>query len=356
MLFPYRSIAAGKAVLATIALAAAGGFAARSLHVPLPWMLGSLSITAAASAYGLRPRATVVGRSLSQVVIGTGIGLAFTPAACAALASDIGAMVALASLSIAITLVVSAGTSRLFRLDPVLACVMCLPLGPLEATNLGSRFGFHASQIVFAQSIRVVLIVITIPPALFWIEQVDPNQAAVAAASAPIQLSLVLLLCGCVLAARLFMALRMPNAPFLGALTFSAAATAIGMNVSSMPSSLTVAAQILLGISLGVAIDRDLIKSAGRLAAVAFASATVLIGLCLLLGVAAAAFLGRPWDMMVLAATPGGLAEMSLAARLLHADAVGITAFHVVRIYILLLLAPFLLRWISRWWGPCAES
>lgn len=62
--------------LALCALAASG-FAA--LRIPLPWMTGPLLAMAMCNFAGARLRSAAWGRPLGQVVIGTALGVYFTP-------------------------------------------------------------------------------------------------------------------------------------------------------------------------------------------------------------------------------------------------------------------------------------
>ena len=65
------------AVTLAAALAAAQLFVA--LHTPIPWMLGPLLVTMAATLAGLPTRGSVWMRNAGQWVIGAALGLYFTP-------------------------------------------------------------------------------------------------------------------------------------------------------------------------------------------------------------------------------------------------------------------------------------
>jgi len=51
---------------------------------------------------------------------------------------------------------------------------------------------------------------------------------------------------------------------------------------------------------------------------------------------------------MLLAASPGSVTEMALTARLLHQDAARVTAFHLVRIFTIMPLAPLIFAGAAR--------
>ena len=62
-----------------LALCAAGGAALATLRTPLPWMIGPLLTMAAWNFSGARLRSFRYGRQAGQLVIGTALGLYFTP-------------------------------------------------------------------------------------------------------------------------------------------------------------------------------------------------------------------------------------------------------------------------------------
>src|SRR5262249_58308970 len=68
------------ALLATFAVGLAGGFAAKWLHFPLPYMTGSLLTTAALGPAGVPVRSVWPARAAGQFVTGSADGPPFTPA------------------------------------------------------------------------------------------------------------------------------------------------------------------------------------------------------------------------------------------------------------------------------------
>src|SRR5690242_13791101 len=81
---------------ATLAVALVGGVAARLGGLPLPWLLGSLFLTALVGLLGAPIQPIRYGRTIGQVVIGAAIGVQFTTAVIFTLISLIHLMVAVA--------------------------------------------------------------------------------------------------------------------------------------------------------------------------------------------------------------------------------------------------------------------
>src|SRR3954468_15904318 len=70
----------GGALLATFAVGFGGGIVAKLLHFPLPYMTGSLLITAALGLAAVPVRSLWQVRAAGQFVTGAAIGSSFTPA------------------------------------------------------------------------------------------------------------------------------------------------------------------------------------------------------------------------------------------------------------------------------------
>src|SRR5215472_3410034 len=101
------------ALVATFAIGLAGGYAAKWLHFPLPYMTGALLTTAALGLAGVPVRSVWQARAAGQFVTGSAIGTSFTPALLLALIGLLPAIVVGAALSM---LIGAAGALILMRL------------------------------------------------------------------------------------------------------------------------------------------------------------------------------------------------------------------------------------------------
>jgi membrane AbrB-like protein len=102
-------------------------------------------------------------------------------------------------------------------------------------------------------------------------------------------------------------------------------------------------AQILLGTWLGSTFRRSLFTSAGRFVIASAATTLLLIVLCAATGIILSLISDIPWETLVLGAAPGGVTEMALTARFLHQDVAMITAFHLVRIFLIIPNTPWVI-------------
>mgnify|MGYP000185414367 CR=1 FL=1 len=324
------------------------GAIADRMNLPLPWMLGALAFTMTASMSGFVvsfPRAT---RSTGQMIVAAAVGLTFTPAAVGVVLTMFPAMLAAAVLTILAALVVAVVLRRLAHVDAITAGLASMPLGPVESANIAGRLGIAEAPVVFAQVLRIVLLILIIPPALIWIDGTiaDPTEAL---RTTPWTWpGAALLLVVAFVGGYGGKLMGVSNPFFLGPLATCATVSALGLPVTAFPYVLLVLGQLLLGTSLGATFRPDFLRSARGFIPAAFASALVLVALTTGIGLAMAQVLDLPWTVMVLATAPGSVTEMALTAKVLQQGVALVTAFHLTRIFLILPLAPFMFQFVAR--------
>jgi uncharacterized protein len=347
-------------VAAIYAGAFVSGLIADRIGMPLPWMIGALLFTAAVRLADRPVRVPVRTRPLGQMLVASSVGLAFTPDAVSAAAALLGPMLAATALTLVAGFGAAAIVMRLARVDALTATLASVPMGPVESANLAIRHGVAPGPVVFAQTLRIVLLVLFVPPALVWLDGSvsDPTSALRDVAWTPGGALLLFAFAAAgTFAAR---AIGVSNPNFVGPLAGSAGAAALTLPITAYPYPVLAMAQLLLGVWLGAAFDRELIRRAGGFLAASFASTLVLVGSCLAVGAGLAWATGLPLPVMILATAPGSVTEMALTAKILQQGVAVVTAFHLVRIFIILPSAPLIAgltaRAARRWRiGPALE-
>jgi hypothetical protein len=146
----------------------------------------------------------------------------------------------------------------------------------------------------------------------------------------------------------LMLKLGRANPWFMGALVATMALTLADLRLSSLPVQLTNAAQLAIGISLGVRFSPDFVRAAPRwLGSVALATGVMMM-LCATFGTALAWITGLHPATLILGTSPGGIAEMAITAKVLQLGVPVVTAFQVCRLVAVLILAEPLFRWLGR--------
>lgn len=341
------------AILLALGLGAAGGAVALWLALPLGMLLGSLVAVGAVAASGLRPlgRVPQIPQRLRDwliPIIGVAIGGSFTPQILREMPAWTGSLLALAIYLPAAHAIGYLIYRRLGAIDRPTAYFGSVPGGLIECLVLGEEAGADLRMLTLLQFLRLILCIATVPLVFTLLTGHAVGSAAGAglrAAAAPLGLAdaLVLLAAGVagVLLGRL---VRLPGAQITGPVILSGAAHLAGLTTAVPPGWMVLVTQWIVGVSLGARF-----AGAGRarlLSALRLAALVTLAVLALAAGLAFALsdVVGQPEAAVFLAYAPGGVAEMGLIALSLQVSVVYVTAHHVVRILLTVMLARLFAR------------
>ena len=318
-----------------LALCAAAGALFAWLRTPLPWMIGPLLVMATCNFAGARLRAAPLSRQTGQLVIGTALGLYFTPVVAREVASYWPVLLGAALFAIALAWACGQFLSRVTGLDRTSAFFASVPGGAAEMAMLGERFGGRVDRIVFAQSLRVLVVVIVVPFAMTD-SGVHGSDAYNPSAGPFDATQLALLFAIGAAAGGLSFVAGMPNPFMLGPLLCAILLTSNDVELSSIPTWVTNIGQLLLGCALASRFEREFLQGLGRYAAAVLASIAVAMLLAVAFAAGLAWFSSLPLASLILATAPGGIAEMCITAKVLQLGVPLVTAAHVTRVLILL--------------------
>jgi membrane AbrB-like protein len=323
-------------VLGALAVCALGGAVCAWLRTPLPWMIGSILAMASVQMAGARFEALPGGRDLGMLVVGVTLGLYFTVPVLREVASYWPWFVFLGFAAIGFGAASALVLMRLARVDRATAYFGSMPGGASEMATLGERFGALPDRVAFAHSLRMLVVVTVIPVSITLAGfSATEDYRPVTVPFDP--LGLVILFSAATLAGFAARRIGAPTAFTMGPLFLTIALTAAGVQLSSVPTWLTNVAQVLLGCALGARFDRGFLVVAPRFAAALLPAIAVMIGLAAAVGWLIAATSGAYLGTALLSAAPGGIAEMSITAKVLRIGVAFVTAAHVVRYLIVVL-------------------
>mgnify|MGYP003346979761 FL=1 len=138
-------------------------------------------------------------------------------------------------------------------------------------TVLGERYGAKVDRVVFAQTLRILVVVVVVPFALTY-SGVHGSDAYVPV-NVPYDVQkLVLLLAGSLAAGTIATLVRMPNPFMFGPLLATIALTSNEVSLSSIPTPLTNFGQLMLGCALGSRFQREFLVGLRRYVASVLAS------------------------------------------------------------------------------------
>jgi len=344
---------------ATLLLAFGTALLCVRLRTPLPWMIGPLLATTLASIAGAPMRSWSPLRNLAQAVIGTSLGLYFTPGVAALVGSLWWAML----LTIAWSLAVGSGFGAwLLRMQghrmgvgPREQRATCFFAGAVggasEMTLLAERENGRSDLVAAAHSVRIMIVSLLIPFAVTAIG-VHGADATLPGPRTVQPLGLLALAAASAAGCWLMLKSGRGNPWFLGALLPAMGLTLLGLELSAMPTWLSNGAQLVIGVSLGVRFQREFMRAAPVwLGAVALGTVVMVLA-CAGFAVGLGWITGLHFGTLILGTAPGGIAEMAITAKVLQLGVPVVTAFQVVRLVaVLLLLEP-----LYRWWARAADG
>jgi len=329
----------------TIGLAAA--LFCVAVHSPLPWMIGPLVVLAACRLAGVELEVPIGARQAGQWIIGSALGLYFTPTVADLVLRLWWLLLAGAFFALALGYFCGYVVARLARVDRTTAVFASVPAGAAEMAVLGDRFGARVDEVAAGQSLRLMLVVVVIPWifAVLGLHGADPFQPGTVEVRG---MGLAALLSATLVGGLIVRRTGVPNPFVLGALAVAIPLTIAEVNFSAVPRWATNAAQLLLGCSLGSRFEKSFLRRAPRFVASVIASVVVAMLLSALFALIVAAATELHPATLVLATAPGGIAEMSITAKVLELGVPLVTAFHVTRVVVILSCTAPLFAWLRR--------
>jgi membrane AbrB-like protein len=336
-----------KAALGGLLLAIVAGFVCSWAHTPLPWMIGPLFAVAGARLAGINLTGVAGGRYAGQWIIGSALGLYFTPVVVKQVVSFAPWMVVAGVYALLSGMICGLALARIANVDGRTAFFASIPGGATEMSILAERFGARTDLVAAAHSLRLMVVTVTIPFAMQWsgLHGLEINPPGVREVN-PAGLALLALATG--VGGLAMRALGRTNPWFMGPLLVAMGFTVAGQSLSAVPSWLSNTAQLVIAVSLGVRFSREFLHTAPRwLGSVALGTVGMLV-LCAGAAWLLAGATGLHPATMILGTSPGGIAEMSITAKVLQLGVPVVTAFQVCRLVAVLLIVGPMYRWTER--------
>lgn len=335
----------------TLALALAAASLCVWLRTPLPWMIGPLLATAAASVLGAPTQSVGPLRNAGQWAIGAALGLYFTP--------QVTALVAQLWWAIVLGIVWALGLGWLFGRWLHGGLVKRMPGTPQEQratsyfagaiggasemTLLAEREGARTDLVAAAHSLRLLIVTLLIPFA-FTYSGLHGVDATLPGPRIVQWKGLLALALATGVGAWLLEKTGRANPWFMGALLVAMGLTMAGIELSAIPPGVTNAAQLVIGVSLGVRFRAEFVHTAPRWLGAVLVGTVAMIALCAGFAALLAWATGLHPATMILGTSPGGIAEMAITAKVLQLGVPVVTAFQVCRLVAVLILVEPLYR------------
>ncbi len=340
-----------RARLPGIARAAAvgipAGFLFDYLRTPIPWMIGPMIAVAALNLTGVGMHSPPWARQIGQVILGSAVSLYFTPPVVAALGGNLPAILA-ATISVFLVGIFGALTlSKASGVDAKSTFFASIPGGAMAMAVLADRYGAEIAPVAVAHSLRVSVVVILIPLALTY--GGFPLEASAYRPTVPLNVSILVawLAIGWLLGA-ISERFHFHNGCLLVPIFFGAALTMAGVRLSAVPHFLTDIAQLLFGLVLGARYERAFFARYKLFIPFALLNSFFILIASVAAGALLAWLFKLPIATMVIATSPGGLAEMTITAQALQISVPLVVAFHLFRVVVVNMGTQYIYLWSAR--------
>jgi membrane AbrB-like protein len=316
----------------------------RRRRLPLPILLGPMLACLLAALLGARMRGAGQLGTFMRTFLGLAVGTSITPEVVGQL-PGMALSLAFVPLFIAVIGLVGYPLFRFgFRMDHATAWYGAMPGGLQDMIIFGEEAGGDPRALSLIHATRVLVIVTVAPFIMAHSWDVDLTRAPGASATQmdPVQLGLMLFaaIAGWRIAARV----GLFGASILGPMILAAILSLSGLLHHRPPAEIIWAAQFFIGIALGVKYTGITLREVRTIvgAGLVYSAFLALISLAffeivILAGIA-------PGLDAFLAFLPGGQAEMVVIAIMVGADLAYVVSHHLLRVLIVILLAPVAAR------------
>jgi membrane AbrB-like protein len=335
------------AIIRAGAVGVPAGFLFDYLHTPIPWMIGPMIAVAVLNLTGVKMHSPPYARQIGQVILGSAVSLYFTPPVVTALAGNLPAILA-ATISVFLVGIFGALTlSKASGVDAKSTFFASIPGGAMAMAVLADRYGAQVAPVAVAHSLRVSVVVIIIPLALTY--GGFPLEASAYRPTVPLNVPiLVLWLAIGWLLGEISERFHFHNGCLLVPIFFGAALTMAGVRLSAVPHALTDCAQLMFGLVLGARYERAFFVRYKLFIPFALLNSFFILIASVAAGVLLSWAFKLPIATMVIATSPGGLAEMTITAQALQISVPLVVAFHLFRVVVVNMGTQYIYAWSAR--------
>jgi membrane AbrB-like protein len=332
-------------------LTAAGAAAMAALGMPSPALFAGLFVAAALALAGLAP--STVPRpatAVSQAVIGVVIGVLAQPGTLAGLAAD-WLPVLLVTLG---TLLASMAAGLLMGLrrdvTPLTGMLALTAGGASGLVAVSRELGGDDRVVAVVQYLRVGIVTATMPVVAALVFGATVSAAPEAGPAGPPWYAGLAFLVVCTVAGTgVAWLLRVPSAALLGPMTVAIALNLTGWSFGATPPNVVVeVAYAVIGWQAGVRFTRESLRTVLGLLPFATALIVAVIAACAGLGLLLSWLTGATALEGYLATTPGGIYAVLATAISAGGDVTFVVAVQVLRVIVMLLIAPVAARLVAR--------
>ncbi|MFF2479938.1 AbrB family transcriptional regulator [Paenibacillus sp. NPDC058071] len=339
--------------LSTLLLALAGGALFSLLHIPIAWLLGPMVAVfiGVRLIRSLQPNWPTSMRNTAMILIGYSFGLSLTHETLLEMWRQLPTMLLMTVLLMLFCGLIAFVVSKLTGQPLATSLMGSIPGGLSQMIMLAEDSkDIDLTVVTFMQVSRLMLIVLCIPPLIFspLFGGVHPADAARAVAEGATWEGLLpnALWFAPIIVAAAFLGqkIKLPTAFLLGPMIATAVVNLSGLEGPALPSTVLNAAQLMIGAYIGLLLHPEKLQHKVRTIGLALASGLILIGGTL--GLSAFLTVLHPLSPATafLSMAPGGMDQMGLIAKEIHADPGIVTCYQLFRTWFIFFAVTPLMR------------
>ena len=331
---------------ATLAL----GLLVGALGLPAPGLFAALLVGLVAALRGPRVTLPRAGMLAAQAVVGAALGLLLRADTLRAVGAHWAPVLGVSLLTLALTVVAGVVLARVAPVDAPTAALGMIAGGASGIVAMSGELGADDRLVALMQYLRVLVIVLLTPllvPLVFSGEHA--TTAGGGGGSGDVLAGVGVTVLAAVVGAALARAVHLPAGSLLGPLLVAGALALAGpADGLVVPGALQEIAFAVIGLQVGLRFTPEAVRTAGRLLLPTLAAIAAILLACAGLGALLAPLAGVSFLDGYLATTPGGLYAVLATAVSAGADSTFVLAVQVLRLFVMLLAAPPLVRALLR--------
>jgi len=314
---------------------------------PLAWMLGAMLATTAASLAGVSTYMPPGLRRIMIGVLGVMLGSAFRPELIGQIPQWWSSVILLLFFVALVQLIAFLFLRYVALFDPVTSYFAAPPGGLTEMALIGESHGADLRIISLVHATRILIVVTIIP---FYFRFVEGLTVPTLPPSGISLISFdltegIILTIGGLAGFAIAKPLKVPAPALIGPMFVSAGVHLAGISTSPPPVELIAVAQLIVGGAIGARFLGLTASDIRRIVSFAAVSGLIMVAVSAVTSLLVYDMLGKSAPAILLALVPGGLAEMSLIALSLDIDVAFVSTMHILRIIMVVVLAPLAFTW-----------
>lgn len=317
------------------------------LNLPLPWLLGSIFASSIAMRFDSLPiLAPKVFSPSARILIGLTIGSAFTPEILQYIDVYFYSLILVVPFTILTIILGTYYYHKILKYDIRTSYLGSTPGGVIEMVIIGEELKANISKITLMQSSRLFFVVVSLPLIIQYGFNIDISGNKLITISIVnidmIELSILLVLgyIGAVIAKKI----NLTAAFLIGPMIISIAVHSTGLITTIVPDEFLKFVQVVFGTIIGFTFKGVSLNTITKTFIATLGHFLILVILCAIFIGIIYHFFEFPMLSTLLAFGPGGQSEINLIAILVGANVPYITLHHIVRIFIVMNLAPIFAR------------